>query len=132
MTLTNFIETTPSAAGDTARVDLGLANHQTSNKTLDLTRLTGAAGASDCQSLTLTVGRPLANELVVRMRRVRSPMSLSPAFQEIVVGSLTALNCAIGNALASSVPMVKVTGPQEAMRESEGCIFSILSALRKL
>ena len=132
MTLTNFIETTPSAAGDTARVDLGLANHQTSNQALDLTRLTGAAGASDCQSLTLTVGRPLANELVVRMRRVRSPMSLSLAFQEIVVGSLTALNCAIGNALASSVPMVKVTGPQEAMRESEGCIFSILSALRKL
>ena len=58
-------------------------------------------------------------------------MSLSPAFHEIVVGSLTALNCAIGNALASSLPMVKVTGPQEAMRESDGCIVSILFAFLK-
>ena len=34
----------------------------------------GAAGVEEVQEFTLTVGRPLANEDVVRMRSVRAPI----------------------------------------------------------
>src|SRR5689334_10298578 len=47
----------------------------------------------------------------------------------MVVGLLTATHCAAGNALAA-LPTVNVTGPQLALRLSEGCMTPRLAPLR--
>ena len=85
----------------------------------------------DDQLLTVTCGLPPANASVVRILSVRAPIWLLDAVHLIVVGLFTLLNCAMGNWLALLLPMVNVTGPQLLMRESEGCMCPILSALSK-
>lgn len=90
--------------------------------------LVGAAGVADVQLLTLMVGLAPANESVVKMRSVRAAVDVP--VKRIVVGSLTPLICAIGKSAVLPDPTVKVIGPQEPIRESEGCMTSWLAALR--
>lgn len=80
--------------------------------------------------LTVIDGRAPANARVVPILSIKVPLILVVE-NLIVVGLLTATTWAIGNASVPLLPTVYVSGPQDAMRLSVGCMRSWLSALRK-
>ena len=78
----------------------------------------GAAGAELVQLLTTICGRPPANASVVAILRVRAPI-WDDVSVDLMVNAPTALKIAIGKE-EIELPTVKVTGPQEDIRESLG------------
>jgi hypothetical protein len=70
------------------------------------------------QLLTWTLGRPPANAREVPMTSVRAPSWLDAKLNLTVTGPI-ALKTAIGNPLIL-LPTVKVIGPHDFMRESDG------------
>lgn len=60
------------------------------------------------------------------MRKVRAAVLVRETL--MVVGSLTALTCAMGKSEVDIDPHVTVTGAHEDMRESEGCMYSWFAA----
>ena len=75
-------------------------------------------------------GRPPAKLSVVAILKVAAPGALAK-LNLMVTGLFTSLNTAMGKSEREELPTVYVSGPQLAMRLSDGCILRNLSALRK-
>src|ERR1041384_4052309 len=78
-------------------------------------------GFAELNELTEIAGRPPAMAAVRPIRTVCAATWFAASVNRIVVGLFTATHCAAGNPLAA-LPTVNVTGPQLALRLSDGCI----------
>lgn len=77
----------------------------------------------------LALGRPPAKERVVATRRVAAPDACAAVRVNLIVkGVLVDLKRAIGTSVKLLLPAVYVSGPQDDMRLSLGCILRNLSA----
>ena len=90
----------------------------------------GAGGVLLLQLFTVTIGRPPANASVVAILSVRAPVCEDERVKRTVTGPMS-FQIAIGKEDTDEEPTVYVIPAQPPMRESDGCIVSILSAFLK-
>src|SRR4051794_906089 len=87
-----------------------------------------AGGAAEVQPFTVICGRPPANAAVRPMRTVCAATWAAERENRTVVGLLTSFHWYAGKALRALLPAVQVTGAQEPLRESDGCVEVRLAA----